>query len=641
MKNLLLFFLLIGVVVCGFGQSIDSLLRYSRDVELLKKVAADLVDANNLPEAIKIYKKTGNIYRETDNFMQAVHYHNRGLELAHLLSDTIEIVQFLNQIGTNYRRMGALEDASTFHYNALSLCEQYSDKSSRNSLVNRVFSLNGIGNVYLTLNNLVAADTAFRAALAGETLLENHLGMAINYANIGALFQSKNMYDSARVYYGHSMKYNQLARSDLGISLCNIYFGRLAEIEGNFDEALKHYQEAYNIMENSSDRWHWLEACLAIADVYIAKNDMKSAWVYIEQAENVVQKIQSKESFAFIYKTKYRFYEKSGNPAKALENFILNRKYEDSILNINNINHISNLRLRYETELRDVEIEKQTFLIKQKHTERNILLICALVSILVLFLLSFLLRLRNRHNRELSEMNATKDKFFSIISHDLKNPAVAQRDALQLLSDNSDKMDAASLTKYHRKLLKSANAQVDLLFTLLGWAQLQTGRMPFHPAQFDLVAALQSCIGLIKNMADDKGVTFDVQTPETAIITGDYNMLTTVVRNLLVNAIKFTAKEGTVTLDISLPADDDDRDAACHVSTTKYVVSISDTGTGMNSEYLQNLFRLDSRSSHKGTAGEEGSGLGLIVCRELLQKHGSTLQVESEEGKGSRFWFEL
>jgi signal transduction histidine kinase len=107
-------------------------------------------------------------------------------------------------------------------------------------------------------------------------------------------------------------------------------------------------------------------------------------------------------------------------------------------------------------------------------------------------------------------------------------------------------------------------------------------------------------------------------------------MLTTVVRNLLNNAVKYTSKGGTATLTISPGA-----------GASTYTISVADTGTGMTAEQLQSLFRLDKPQSRRGTAGELGSGLGLIVCREMLQKHGSTLHVESETGKGSRFWFEI
>ena len=139
-------------------------------------------------------------------------------------------------------------------------------------------------------------------------------------------------------------------------------------------------------------------------------------------------------------------------------------------------------------------------------------------------------------------------------------------------------------------------------------------------------------------MAENKSVTFDVQTPETALVTGDYNMLTTVVRNLLVNAVKFTPAGGTVTLTISnnlFPA------VAPHRQDAGVTVSISDTGIGMTGEQISNLFRLDRHRSTKGAFGEQGSGLGLIICNELLQKHNAQLRIESEPGKGSCFWFEI
>ena len=130
-------------------------------------------------------------------------------------------------------------------------------------------------------------------------------------------------------------------------------------------------------------------------------------------------------------------------------------------------------------------------------------------------------------------------------------------------------------------------------------------------------------------MADEKEKKLDVQMPTTAIITDDEKMLDAVVRNLLVNAIKYTEKGGTVTLKVE-PA-----------ATGKYTVTVSDTGVGMTAEQKNNLFRLAGQPSQRGTAGETGVGLGLIICREFLGKHGSALLVESEEGKGSRFWFEV
>jgi len=243
--------------------------------------------------------------------------------------------------------------------------------------------------------------------------------------------------------------------------------------------------------------------------------------------------------------------------------------------------------------------------------------------------------LRARRNRALAEINATKDKFFSIISHDLKNPTLAQRNALQLLVDNTGKWDADYLLNYHQKLLVSANGLVELLKSLLNWAQTQTGHKIFYPSAFDLVVALQPDINAIKSMAERKGIVFETQILDNTVLVGDENMILAVIRNLLTNAIKFTEKGGRVTLSIS-PC----RDAACHVPTT-WRISITDTGVGMPSEKIQNLFRLDRQTTQHGTAGETGVGLGLIVCKEFLELHNSHLHIESEEGKGSRFWFEI
>ena len=284
------------------------------------------------------------------------------------------------------------------------------------------------------------------------------------------------------------------------------------------------------------------------------------------------------------------------------------------------------VKIKYETEKKEFEIARQQAVISRQNILRAVLSGGLALTVIILILLWWLLRLRIKRNHALAEMNATKDKFFSIISHDLKNPAIAQRNALQMLIDHRGTLDSESLTQYYAELLQSADGQVELLYNLLNWAQAQTGRMPYVPTIFDFAEAIRSETALIRNMAERKDVKLTVQIPDDAVIKGDRNMLTTVVRNLLTNAVKFTPKGGEVSLDI-ISAD------------SGYLVSINDTGTGMNDEQLRDLLRIDSRQSKPGTVGEQGSGLGLIVCKELLEKHGCKLNAESVPGKGSRFWF--
>jgi len=324
-------------------------------------------------------------------------------------------------------------------------------------------------------------------------------------------------------------------------------------------------------------------------------------------------------------------YSNAGNFKDAYKHLSKGDSINNELLNEQSQHQINYLTARFDATRRELEIERQQNIIKRQNLQRGLLAGGIVVSVVILALLWYMLRLRNRRNDALAEMNATKDKFFSIISHDLKNPAVAQCDALRAMIENAGLWDADTISDYYHELLKSAEGQVELLYNLLNWAQIQTGRMIYTPDRFTL-SDLLSDITLIRNMAKNKGVALVLPQSQVALITGDRNMLSTVVRNLLTNAVKFTPAGGTVTLDIS---------GAHTGAPLQYTISVSDTGVGMTKEQIASLFRLDSADSSIGTAGERGSGLGLIVCKELLEKHGSALHVESEVGKGSRFWFTI
>ena len=291
--------------------------------------------------------------------------------------------------------------------------------------------------------------------------------------------------------------------------------------------------------------------------------------------------------------------------------------------------YANEMAAKYETEKKELEIERQKSVIARANMLRWLLVAGITVSIIFLVLMWYMLRLRNRSNRALADMNATKDKFFSIISHDLKNPAISQRDALRSLVRNGRVWDADTLSDYYGELLQSAETEVELIYNLLDWSRIQTNRMTCSPRPFNLELCLRNDISMACSIAEKKGITLHAEIPDDVRINGDANMISTVVRNLLTNAVKFTVAGGTVVMSVEPAAEG------------KYVFTVSDTGTGMNEEEIRQLFRFDGSHSRKGTEGEQGTGLGLIVCKDLLEKHGTTLQVESEKGVGSRFWFEV
>ena len=244
-------------------------------------------------------------------------------------------------------------------------------------------------------------------------------------------------------------------------------------------------------------------------------------------------------------------YAAMGNTKEAIRCIVKYEELKKTYIYENIQEAVRAMEIKYETAEKQNEIENQKIELSRRKFQQ-IALISVLITItLLLILLIFIAILRKRRNRDLAKMNATKDKFFSIISHDLKNPVIAQRDALQLLLDNVGKWDIESLTFYYHELLKFTDNQITLLFNLLNWAQVQTGRMSYCPTCFDLSTTLRTDIALIKNIAAHKEITCEIQIPQNTIITADADMIVMVVRNLLTNAVKFTHRGGTVSLNIS------------------------------------------------------------------------------------------
>lgn len=235
---------------------------------------------------------------------------------------------------------------------------------------------------------------------------------------------------------------------------------------------------------------------------------------------------------------------------------------------------------------------------------------------------------RKKTEKELSELNAAKDKFFSIIAHDLKNPFFGIRGMAQLLLDDFDSLSYEERRELITEIRGVSENTYRMLENLLDWAQDQTGRMVFHPTNFSLRQIVQQLVDILEKNADLKKIKIQIEIDDDAKVLADEAMITTVIRNLISNAIKFTNKGGIVKV------------AAKKLKDRVYI-SVEDTGIGIDKITLEKLFRIDATIKSKGTAGEKGTGLGLILCREFVEKHGETISVKSALGSGSSFSFSL
>lgn len=232
-------------------------------------------------------------------------------------------------------------------------------------------------------------------------------------------------------------------------------------------------------------------------------------------------------------------------------------------------------------------------------------------------------------NQKLHEANFTKDKFFSIIAHDLRSPFTSILGFTRLLNEEYDDFSNEERKMMIKQILSSTEITFQLLDNLLTWAKTQLGRTSFTPEYFDIESLMLETVNLAAPQARIKGISLNVMMVEKTKVFADVNMVRTIFRNLLSNAIKFSYEGGMVTVEAKMLKD-------------KMKISVSDTGTGIEPKTLKALFCLDEKvTSSKGTANEKGTGLGLILCKEFVEKNGGTISVESKLGEGSTFSFTI
>ena len=231
-------------------------------------------------------------------------------------------------------------------------------------------------------------------------------------------------------------------------------------------------------------------------------------------------------------------------------------------------------------------------------------------------------------NSQLNLLNADKDKFFSIIAHDLRNPIGALRELPQLIAENLDNYSKDELRRLITMQRDAARNLFELLENLLTWSRMQRGLIEFNPEPIQVSALVQRSIALLTPSAAQKAITLTQAVNPSLLGLADHKMIDAVVRNLISNAIKFTNSGGT----IEVSGKDDG---------AFMTIAVKDDGVGIGEQFLPKLFRIDEQYRRTGTANERGTGLGLILCKEFVERNGGEIRVESKIGNGSTFSFTL
>lgn len=611
---------------------VDSVMKNMRNVDSLKIYVEEYRKSHSQHAEVIAMRELGKRYREESKFVEAIETHKSALKLAEAIKDTNSIIHILNQLGTSYRRIGVMDEAASYHYQALSYCDQYGDPTSKKSIKNRVTTLNGIGNAMKVMGNDIAADSIFRQALQGESQLDSKLGMAINYANLGTLFERKKMFDSAMVYYGKSMRLNSEAKSKLGISLCYTHFGQVYEKRNMLDSAIVEFNRAYEILKGDHDLWHILASQLALARAYTTKGEMQKSWLLLNDAEKIAQKIESMRHKAQVSKLKYQWLEKKGDKANALEYYIRNRTYEDSLNNEENNSRIQNLRVDYERQSKQYEINMLENELTRQKLQRSRTMIFGGTIVMVLLVIWILTLIRGRRqlkkaNNEIAEAYRqtkraldVKTAFMKSMKHEIRTPLNGIMGFSQLLSSMfGDNPDAKQMTEV---IEKQSVLLAKIIDDILEIADADT----LNPVaeKFQLDAMIEENVAMARQVTAP-GVQLEYKPEKVdCTVNTDRNMLSRVLSKVLDNAAKFTA-EGNIVVSTNY-ADD------------KFSIIVEDTGCGIPEDKAGVVFeqftKLDEFS--------QGTGMGLTLARAFMDKLGGRIFVDtSYSGKGARFVIEI
>ncbi len=469
----------------------------------------------------------------------------------------------------------------------------------------------------------------------------------------------------------------------------NIIFGDLFEQSFHHELALLHYKKAHEIYLNLKNDIQFAITLYKIGDCYFSMDQLDTAFQYqlkslairtsindgtglaesynkigqlciensefqraldnlklgLFNAELVNSNILMQESFDFLYQAclgmdDYKNALYYQNKYTGISELIYGEASEKRIDEINAKNEINK---------REQEIENLMLLSEKREqqlsTSRKFNLTLALLLIVIIISTFFIIRSYREkrqfnkelqrinaqvvdQNIELTELNSTKDKFFSIIGHDLKGPLNSLTSFSQLLINHTASLSEEEIREIARDLDESLKNLYELLENLLGWARSQTGRIDFNPEDFSVAKVISENIGLLSKAAKNKNVRIEAEVDDDIEVFADINSVKTVMRNLLSNAIKFTPSGGV----ISIYTDE----------LNDYIkVGISDNGVGLSEEDQQKIFDISAKHSTLGTNKEKGTGLGLILCKEFVEKNHGKIGVTSKKGAGATFSFTI
>lgn len=514
---------------------------------------------------------------------------------------------------------------------------------------NQALVLNALGKAYAATDQPEEALESFEAVLRLKDQLHQPDSEAEALFNIAQLYRVQNNYLQALDYFKLALTVRRKHRMRIPEAILLNEIGNVYQFMNNNERAVANYKASLEVFQSVDYKKGLAEVYNNVGIFYYQQKNFKQALTNFELALQAGQSSQTKDALRKSYDYLSITHKELGDFKRALTFRELFIAINDFITKEESDQKLMEAQSRYALGKKEQEIEKleqtkrerEHELAEQKRLQQYLYAVIGLGVIIILLTL-YLYLLKRKSNRQLQfinqtievqnaqlqQLNATKDKFFSIIGHDIKGPLNSLTSFSNLLINHFEALSKDDIQTVARDLDKSLKNLFTLLNNLLEWARSQTGNIDFKPESFDIIEVLNQNKELLQTQAAAKEITILHEHVSPMLINANQQSITTVVRNLISNAIKFTPAHGVIKLSAEEKGDE-------------VIVSIADTGVGMSKVVMEKLFRLDAKHTTPGTANEKGTGLGLILCKDFVEKNGGRLWVESEEGKGSVFYFAL
>ena len=615
--------------------------------EYLAKAFSIYKALNDSTGIAKVYLQKGLIKWQKGELNKALTFYLSSLKINKNLNNREGVANALNYIGLIYWKKG---DYSQALKNLLSSLKIKNDIGNDYEIG---LTLNNIGKLFNELKDFKKSIRYSERALALSDSVSNKYikGRALN--NLGLSYAGLKQFKKALNYLKTAKKIKQGLNDIVGLGFTNEDIGNTYRQMGNNDKAFYFYNKSLHFREKINDNYGIASILIKISIIQIDSNRLSTAYSTIKRAMQISKKLGAKDLLKECYRLLSAYYSKISNNRKA---YLYLKKYvaiKDSLFNETNSKKIAEMDAKYKID----RIEKEVSLLKQQkrikelelkrqNAWRIFLIFVSISLLLIVTIVLFWLRLKKKsfaiiHKKNvklaranellaksensLKEINATKDKLFSIVAHDLKNPFNSILGFYDLLIKEYENLTEAERIEYITAIGNSINNSYSLLENLLQWSRSQMGAIKIEKRKLELNFLCTTVITETISQAKRKKIKIIKNCASSLSVVVDEVMIKAAFRNILTNAIKFSNVGGKIIISAKLQNDN------------FVAISVEDNGVGITKEKLDNLFTIEQNNSTLGTSHESGTGLGLIIVKEFVEKNNGTISVESKEGKGSKF----